>query len=129
MADRAPDRRRRGDAVLRGVRPSFRASVVRRPFGGASSAPVGEPGRRLPRDRGRDHVAAFELAVAYLVAGAFESGDDPAAAGVDQEPPVLGSVRDKDTRRACLADRCQEPRREGEHLRDRSPFASPSERA
>src|SRR5829696_8069264 len=70
---------------------------------GASSAPVSEPGRRLTRDAGRYHVAALELAVAYLVSGAFEPGDDPAAAGVDREPRVVGAVRDEDTRRASLA--------------------------
>src|SRR5215218_6758546 len=95
-----------------------RASVAPRRSVGASSAPVSEPGRRLTRDAGRDHVAALELAVAYLVSGAFESGDDPAAAGVDREPPVLGPVRDEDTRRASLAGRSQESRREGEHVRE-----------
>jgi hypothetical protein len=65
---------------------------------GASSAPIGEPGRCLPRNPGWNYVAAFELAVAYLVSSSFELGDDPATAGVDREPPVLGSVRDKDTR-------------------------------
>ena len=59
---------------------------------GASSVPVSEPARCLPRDSGRDHAAAFELMVAYLVAGAFTLRDDPAAAGVDRGPPVLGPV-------------------------------------
>src|SRR5215218_4842527 len=71
------------------------APVARRRSVGASSAPVSEPGRRLTRDAGRYHVAALELAVAYLVSGAFEPGDDPAAAGVDREPRIVGAVREQ----------------------------------
>src|SRR5918994_4972158 len=93
------------------------APVARRQWVGASLASVSEPGRRLTSDAGRYHVAALELEVAYLVAGAFEPGDDPAAAGVDREPPVPGPVRDEDAWRARLACRRQEPRREGEHVR------------
>src|SRR5215218_983729 len=81
---------------------------------GESSVPIGEPGRCLPRDRGRYHVAAFELALAYLLSGSFKSGDDPATAGVDGEPPVLlGPVPDKLTRRARLTCWCKESWREG----------------
>src|SRR5918997_1022840 len=86
---------------------------------GATSALVGEPACCFARDGGRNHVAAFELAVAYLVSGAFEPGEDPAAAGVDWEPPVPGAVRDEDSRRALLARRRQKPRREGEHVREK----------
>ena len=85
---------------------------------GASLAPVGEPDRRLPRDLWRDHVVTFELVVTYLVAAALQIGNYPAAAEVDRKSPVLGSVRDEDTWRARLAGRCQEPRREGEHVRE-----------
>src|SRR5215211_8379719 len=85
---------------------------------GESSVPIGEPDRCLPRDRGRYHVAAFELAVAYLISGSFKLGDYPATAGVDREPPVLGPVRGKDTRRARLTCWCQKPWREGEHVRE-----------
>src|SRR5215207_8222663 len=81
--------------------------------------------RPPPPDRGRDHVAAFELAVAYLVAGALQPGDDPAAAAVDREPPVPGAVRDEDARRARLAGRCKEPRREGEHVREEVAVGQP----
>ena len=63
-------------------------------------------------------MAAFELVVAYLVAGAFKLGHDPAAARVNGEPPVLGAVRDEDARRTHLTGRCQEPWREGEHVRE-----------
>ena len=63
-------------------------------------------------------MAAFELAVAYLVSGAFELGNDSAAAGVDREPSVPGPVRDKDTRRARLACWCKESRRKGDYARE-----------
>src|SRR5215207_241906 len=94
------------------------APVARRQWVGASSASVSEPGSRLTSDARRYHVAALELAVAYLVSGAFEPGDDPAAAGVDREPRVVGAVRDEDTRRASLAGCRKKPWREGEHVRE-----------
>ena len=70
VADRAPDRGRRGDAVLTGV-PSVwkfsRTGTISR----ASSVAIGKPDGCLPRDRGREHVAALELVVAYLVSSSF----------------------------------------------------------
>ena len=63
-------------------------------------------------------MVAFELVVTYLVAAALQIGNYPAAAEVDRKSPVLGPVRDEDTWRARLAGRSQEPRREGEHVRE-----------
>src|SRR5215210_4348568 len=105
------------------------APVARRRSVGASSAPVSEPGRRLTRDQGRDHVAALELAVAYLVSGAFESGDDPAAAGVDREPAVSDPVREKIRGEPLWPVGARNPGEKARTCENRSPFANPSERA
>src|SRR3712207_8646092 len=71
--------------------------------------------RRPPRSTLFPYTTLFR---SYLVAGAFELRDDPAAAGVDREPPVLGPMRDEDTRRAHLTAWHQEPWRESEHVRE-----------
>jgi hypothetical protein len=55
------------------------------PGGRGTSAFVREePADGLACDLGWDHVSALELPVLYLVAGALELGNDPAAAAVNR---------------------------------------------
>ena len=73
-------------------------------------------------------MVAFELVVTYLVAAALQIGNYPAAAEVDRKSPVLGPVRDEDTRRARLAG-ARNPGEKASTCENRLPFAIPSERA
>ena len=69
-----------------------------------------EPAYGLAPDLRRYHVAALELAVVYLVAGALELGNDPAAAQIDREAPIACAVENEDPRGTLVSRQRNEAR-------------------
>ena len=66
-------------------------------------------------------MAAVELPVANLVACVIQLRDDPSTAALDREHPVARPVGDEHGRLASAGRRRHEPRREGDHAREKVP--------
>src|SRR5215212_5935742 len=70
-------------------------------------------------------MAAVELPVSHVVAGAPEPGDDPAAAPLDRQHAVARAVGDEEARGAHLPRRRHKARREGQDVGEEVAVADP----